>query len=1007
MTFSPTAKNYFTGYVCLNALDDKHPWMDKCISLVRGEDDFIKKLPIDLKEAISSVIFASASKIWKRITSAALELRPNCGVGRMLVEKLSANAPDGPTKLKILTAIAEEHNIKWDPESFGAKESKIYEDLLNGPKAEATKILADPPNAHASPSHYEQRPSVQVPNYDKGPPNVEDPKHIEKNNASASFYDQSLRSSPHPKNFNYSNSSADNSMSSGTCPPNSKPHGTENHRMQYRNSYPGNESALSSSRQHWNMEFKDATAAAQAAAESAEQASMAARAAAELSSRGNISQHQQYSTESHMSSAHSMREEEPRKYTGSASHNEHLAKHPVNISRYEKNSRNYEQTDSSEQHNRPGEAENVYINIVSSDKSTDSSYKSTAASFNEKPSLNDQIADAYSQRNSSEGRQMKRFAEMSMNRNSGENGMQFVNELHDIKNPQNVDHHEVRVGGQSSYSSSHSQSNTYTDDHVFVSNLNWQKSENDLRNSGESRMPFVNELHETKNSDSADYQEEGIRKQSSYSSSHSLSSTFSDDHDVVSNFNQQVRIILRGSFLLMIRKPSKKRKRNNRFSNDNASAFFEIMDQILRISLLLFSLKVQLALRVPSRWSDLPATFDDYGPGSESEEEVDKSKFVRTDPSVGSHKKNIDSHQAENSIFPPKLAEDIEDTEPSYDSSLEESKELKPSYDSSLEESKELKPSYDSSLQASKELNFGNLTGGLRNKGYRRPPYSKTPRGNALSSGEAANDISTRFKQPSPPATVEASISTGSINQEPYGRKVSEEVNRKLSTRASVTHVDSSDDDSEGERPKQTFSSTQDQYNKTPCFEENKTSSLRVPISYFGSGNIDSDEDLPKPSLKARSNAGFSQRTKASPSNSRRSSNLKTTISSQPTVVSDYGGEKDSSSRSSNADEALPKSQSRKKNSDHCESFQHAQLASQATSKLVSETKRSSFDGTLKSSEKEQPSTSVLKIEGSNLKAQTSIGEGSSKGSVSHVHPKLPDYDILTAHLNSLRQNRQ
>ncbi|MBA0594055.1 hypothetical protein Gorai_010977, partial [Gossypium raimondii] len=104
-----------------------------------------KNCPLDLKEAISSVIFASArceeipelkdvskhftAKYGKEFTSASLELRPNCGVGRMLVEKLSANAPDGPTKLKILTAIAVEQKINWNPESFGAKESKIYDDM--------------------------------------------------------------------------------------------------------------------------------------------------------------------------------------------------------------------------------------------------------------------------------------------------------------------------------------------------------------------------------------------------------------------------------------------------------------------------------------------------------------------------------------------------------------------------------------------------------------------------------------------------------------------------------------------------------------------------------------------------------------------------------------------------------------------------------------------------------------------------------------------------------------
>jgi vacuolar protein sorting-associated protein IST1 len=49
-----------------------------------------------------------------------------------LVEKLSAKAPDGPTKIKILTAIAEEHNIKWEPKSFGEDDTKASQDLLVG-----------------------------------------------------------------------------------------------------------------------------------------------------------------------------------------------------------------------------------------------------------------------------------------------------------------------------------------------------------------------------------------------------------------------------------------------------------------------------------------------------------------------------------------------------------------------------------------------------------------------------------------------------------------------------------------------------------------------------------------------------------------------------------------------------------------------------------------------------------------------------------------------------------
>ncbi|XP_058767961.1 F-box/FBD/LRR-repeat protein At1g16930-like [Vicia villosa] len=74
---------------------------------------YLINCPIDLKEAVSSVIFATprcsdipkladvkkhmASKYGKEFVSAAVELRPDCGVNRLLVEKFSAKAPDGPT----------------------------------------------------------------------------------------------------------------------------------------------------------------------------------------------------------------------------------------------------------------------------------------------------------------------------------------------------------------------------------------------------------------------------------------------------------------------------------------------------------------------------------------------------------------------------------------------------------------------------------------------------------------------------------------------------------------------------------------------------------------------------------------------------------------------------------------------------------------------------------------------------------------------------------------------
>lgn len=47
-----------------------------------------------------------------------------------LVEKLSAVAPDVQTKIKILSAIAEENNIKWDPKSLEEKDRVSSNDLL-------------------------------------------------------------------------------------------------------------------------------------------------------------------------------------------------------------------------------------------------------------------------------------------------------------------------------------------------------------------------------------------------------------------------------------------------------------------------------------------------------------------------------------------------------------------------------------------------------------------------------------------------------------------------------------------------------------------------------------------------------------------------------------------------------------------------------------------------------------------------------------------------------------
>ncbi|KAI3709623.1 hypothetical protein L2E82_39389 [Cichorium intybus] len=237
-----------------------------------------KTCPIDLKEAITSVIFAAprcsdipelvdarknfTAKYGKEFVSAALELRPESGVNRMMVEKLSAVAPDLQTKMKVLTAVAKEHNVNWDPTLFEEIESKPKDDLLNG------AMNFEKVNTMNVDTHKIQTSNVQ---------NVH--SHEEKLNVPDDFSQQNRRYTLGSQNID------------------TNPSGMESEMMNRRHSFQSNSKKSSSGRENnWNMEFKDATSAAQAAAESAERASMAARAAAQLSNQAKIKR--QYSTES-------------------------------------------------------------------------------------------------------------------------------------------------------------------------------------------------------------------------------------------------------------------------------------------------------------------------------------------------------------------------------------------------------------------------------------------------------------------------------------------------------------------------------------------------------------------------------------------------------------------------------------------------------------------------------------------------------------------------------------
>lgn len=121
-----------------------------------------KECPLELKEAVATIIFASprcsdlpdlltvrnlfTTKYGKDFISAASELRPDTSVNRTIIEKLSVYTPSGDMKLSVLKEIAQEYNVPWDSSKTEAEFNKKPEDLLNGPKQiseESTRKVAN------------------------------------------------------------------------------------------------------------------------------------------------------------------------------------------------------------------------------------------------------------------------------------------------------------------------------------------------------------------------------------------------------------------------------------------------------------------------------------------------------------------------------------------------------------------------------------------------------------------------------------------------------------------------------------------------------------------------------------------------------------------------------------------------------------------------------------------------------------------------------------------------
>ncbi|KAG6619662.1 hypothetical protein I3842_Q089300 [Carya illinoinensis] len=130
-----------------------------------------RQCPADLKEGIASLIFAAPrcseipellairnifeKKYGKDFVSAATDLRPDSGVNRMLIDKLSVRTPTGEAKLKVLKEIAKEYQIQWDTTESELELLKPLEERIEGPNTfvSATSLPVKPgPTQSAEPN---------------------------------------------------------------------------------------------------------------------------------------------------------------------------------------------------------------------------------------------------------------------------------------------------------------------------------------------------------------------------------------------------------------------------------------------------------------------------------------------------------------------------------------------------------------------------------------------------------------------------------------------------------------------------------------------------------------------------------------------------------------------------------------------------------------------------------------------------------------------------------------
>ncbi|KAL8093972.1 hypothetical protein AgCh_035739 [Apium graveolens] len=836
----------------------------------------------------------------------------------MVVEKLSAVAPDVQTKSKVLDAIAKEHNINWDSKSFEERESKPAEDLLNGP---STFEKAGEMHAVSK---------IQV-------PDVKAASSHDKPVGQSNFTESNSRSSLNTPKYSFADLGVLNPNTG--INPDLRSSGSWDENVEFRQSFDRDDAY--SDRKHWDIEFKDATSAAHAAAEASRRASMAARAAAELSTREDITK--KYSTESQNLNRHNSREG-----YYAAGNGEDLNRNVLEEDRRSSQS-------SSRSYSKASINDDKFMNMQKPDRYSDN------VSFKETPRAKN---DILSPKN-------------NLNNQSFEGGTKRVSGWQDDFDTENVDQFgEPSMGRQRNSSSSLSRSSTDTEIYNTLDHSNSK--------SAASEDPYVKNYQESV--------QNGGKKIGSYNDYFAAFDEY-ESNDDNHKFGEGPKYDEGESTSYA---PSPERT-SATFSQTRLDSWnprrdsYNSPEPVISQSHLsaenLFSPRFSESPAKsmnPTESDKVPMTYVMDAPKFDSEDESDNSTHgdETNDSRMYSPNQKVFSQYPE----PAKV-----ETQGSTGSLA--FKEIHIHEDDvhatgSVDAPKGDRLATQNSMEGENNMSFGVLTGGFRNKGYMHPPYRKL-------SGDASSFPKEMAKQNS--------------SRNSSHSKLINTAEEKPSFSVLTTRSDSADDYVDEVIQKAAS------IRKAPqSLKVTKKSNFMPPVASYFDDDEASTEDVPEKTFPNRDHlvSGVSRRTKAS--NERQTGSSNYIPESVVSVNLQSHNEIKPNSSNYGASTSTELKYQKSMTSSHTGREKQPGATAQATSKETPVSKTSTREENFKRSAVGQPSSPYRHTEPKNnlenvqiptVKAEPPKKEEPSKRA-SHVHPKLPDYQSLAAHMQSLRSNR-